>query len=757
MSENEITLSGGVDLVKRSELYEPMLYYGARRRIAIDYISDIHLLHHVRYYNNDLRKTVRVMAKSLYDSISWGMQVFLGDVSSDRYVTIAFYKQYRVNAMYRQYKQFKRTLVSADDILSFKRKQSEAQGRSDNLAKYIDKKETEFKKLKTENDKHVNYSKVIAPKGGLANIKSYLKSTYYKKRKLPYSVTEKILMAARLKDELLVLEQSRQKIDWIVTAECPDKIIELRDFNYEAEEPIGLVILGNHEYIGFADVDEAVEFYRKELEPLGYIVLQNEFVENDRAVVYGGSGFAKYSKNFNADNLVCCEAMEGNRTYEIEQTTLFENGYEEAKKHAKEMGKCFICAAHYPIECCLGKFDREAVYFTGHTHMNERVQTEYKVLYADNQVGYHQNGEFNDVIRFKQVTMDSVTNPYGDLEDGYYQTTPDAYLQFYDYVGEYIGEGKLIRKRCATGKLYVIKSQGYYGFFVVNKSGISIVNGGMTKNIALSKNIEWIYNNFNIVVRKYLAVLEPLRARQVRISQVLKKLGFEGTIHGLIVDIDFFNHVMVDPINGSIVFYYAPTFGQVQIFESFQKQLEFMGYASLLESKAAESECNELALCRYNMLASVENNDVLSEMLTVSRSAGVYGVSRAVNPLQRLFSGHVLRDFDLRLIEVKDGSAIVRRVSMCGRVYVDRNFIHHLVIYDDLGEFIKLLDEHGKESVITVLKLRSSMYGSSYPQARWETLSIGETVEKCSKILPSVWRNAIQKMLPKANEERKFK
>lgn len=74
--------------------------------------------------------------------------------------------------MYRQYKQFKRTLVSADDILSFKRKQSEAQGRSDNLAKYIAKKETEFKKLKTEIDKHVNYSKVIAPKAGLRISKS---------------------------------------------------------------------------------------------------------------------------------------------------------------------------------------------------------------------------------------------------------------------------------------------------------------------------------------------------------------------------------------------------------------------------------------------------------------------------------------------------------------------------------------------------------------------------------------------------------
>uniref|UniRef100_UPI003FF034E2 hypothetical protein n=1 Tax=Gemmiger formicilis TaxID=745368 RepID=UPI003FF034E2 len=33
----------------------------------------------------------------------------------------------------------------------------------------------------------------------------------------------------------------------------------------------------------------------------------------------------------------------------------------------------------------------------------------------------------------------------------------------------------------------------YYGFFLVNASGLSIVNGGMTKKIALSTNIEWIY------------------------------------------------------------------------------------------------------------------------------------------------------------------------------------------------------------------------------------------------------------------------
>ena len=37
MSENEMILAGGADLVKQSELYEPMLYYGSKARITVDY------------------------------------------------------------------------------------------------------------------------------------------------------------------------------------------------------------------------------------------------------------------------------------------------------------------------------------------------------------------------------------------------------------------------------------------------------------------------------------------------------------------------------------------------------------------------------------------------------------------------------------------------------------------------------------------------------------------------------------------------
>ena len=298
----------------------------------------------------------------------------------------------------------------------------------------------------------------------------------------------------------------------------------------------------------------------------------------------------------------------------------------------------------------------------------------------------------------------------------------------------------MIRKRCETGKLYVIKSRGYYGFFVLNKFGISIVNGGKTKKIALSKNIKWIYDNFNIVVNKYLAVLEPLRDTQVQISRELKRLGFYGTIHGLIVDVDSFNHIMVNPVNGTITFYYSPKFGQVRLFESFQKQLAFMGWAELLEGKVTESQRNEIALYGSNMLTMDKNNDVLNELTTVSRKTGAYGVSRAVNPLQRLFSGHVLRDFDLRLIEIEDENAVSRKVSLAGRVYMDKDTNEYLVVHDDLGEFVRVLDVHGNELVMSVQRIRSSMTGGNYQNREWwATKNIETTV-------PESWRDAIRQI-----------
>ena len=141
MSEYEIVASDRTDLINKSELYEPMLYYGSKPRVQIEYVSDLHLLHHVRYYDGNLRKTVMVAAKTLYkshtDFYGTSLRVFLGDISSDRDITVAFYKQYRMQDMYYQYKRFKHKLLTSDDIQAFKRNQIEYQKRKSILILFL--------------------------------------------------------------------------------------------------------------------------------------------------------------------------------------------------------------------------------------------------------------------------------------------------------------------------------------------------------------------------------------------------------------------------------------------------------------------------------------------------------------------------------------------------------------------------------------------------------------------------------------------
>ena len=465
----------GSDLVAKTERQEPLLYYGGSGsngdKTAIEYISDMHLLHHVRYYGGDIRKTVDEAARNIRAShadpfyTNWKTgwiapkSIFLGDVASDRDVTVEFYRRYWLKVAYRQYKEYKARLMESRPSPESARRQANIKRSVKSIDKCISAQKDEFKRLKAKVDKHLSYSRIIAPKGGINGIKAYLASSYYKKRNLPRSARKKILDAAAANEELCRLEGIKANLKDKLALEEP---INLRDFRFDLHryspsfDYLGIVILGNHEYVGFPDVDAAVAFYKESLEPLGYAVLQNECIEDDRCVIYGGTGFAAHNERYNATNLVCCDAMTVDRglfamaaqglpgaeaelkeakararAYEVEQTRLFVEGYEAARERARKAGKCFICASHYPAEDCLGRIDRDAVYFSGHTHQNRYLRSENAVIYADNQVGYHKRGGFDPRwdMRFKRATTGCARNPYADLADGCYPTTADEYLQ----------------------------------------------------------------------------------------------------------------------------------------------------------------------------------------------------------------------------------------------------------------------------------------------------------------------------------------
>lgn len=365
-------------------------------------------------------------------------------------------------------------------------------------------------------------------------------------------------------------------------SETPEMTVQfLKMFRCIVEVPI-FFVLGNHEYIEFPDVQSCVEFYRDRLQELRITLLHNEYVEcnhfEERFIIFGGTGFAKYDEVWNADSIVCCQNF--TREDEIRETTLFETAYQSALNIAKDRKNCLLCLSHYPVSACLNNaFEKEAIYFSGHNHCNEYMRREDIVLYADNQVGYENND-----ITFKEAITGLIINPYSELNDGLYQTSVEDYLKFYRYLGEYVGDGTLLYRRCKNGTLYVVKRKGYYGFFIIStkkkSKGISIVNGGVTKKLTTSTEISWICENFDVVVSKYLQMLLPLRKAQEELSRELKELGLDGTIHGLIVDIDFYHHIALNPVEGNMNFYFASMFGSKMDLNSFDEVLKSLEYRS---------------------------------------------------------------------------------------------------------------------------------------------------------------------------------
>lgn len=706
------------ELMKKiEELTTPLTYYGKGNDITIDYISDIHLQHHLKFYNNDAKQMLRQVTEALAESITFNsIRIINGDLATDPNMVIEFFKFLRIYCSKSSFTHFKHKLINCreqfnsgilEKQLQHQRKYKEFLLQAIEVKKFI---------IGFNLQKLVNYRNRYRYEEDLMSaFKYFRKLKSFQKLNLTDREIENIIEFIELNQKLNECGEEiaslGQKIGWLnidkaeLEKECnkPLEEITLNDFKLDKLKDI-YFILGNHEYYDFDSIASAVDFYKTSLAKYGIHVLQNEMLELKRFsyldgtpkwidfILYGGTGFAKYDEHFNANNTLCYDGF--TREEEIEEGTKFEDGYYKALAKAKQENKCFICASHYPTLSCLDHLNQETIYFTGHDHRNYYEKKKDRVVYADNQIGYH-----NQEIAFKKATTGVSRNPYESLEDGIHETTVETYLQFYRYTGEFIKSGKYLSNLISKGnrKFYVIKQDDYYGFFIVcdlgPSKGISIANGGKTKKLTKETNIDWIIKNFSIVISKYIRLLAPLRNVQTHLSKELRQLGLSGNIHGCIVDIDYYHHIMVNPTDGSIRFYYSPGFGIVKYLRSFSKVIE-----SLHEnSKFSLAKCEQLQLqftklskktnkelyylkkitnkefCNQSFLtmelpnetdlgknsnscfsleeSKKELTSVNEELQYVSRTEGAYGVSKRIQPLQRLFSSHILRDFDLRLVE----------------------------------------------------------------------------------------------------------
>lgn len=397
-------------------------------------------------------------------------------------------------------------------------------------------------------------------------------------------------------------------------------------------------VLGNHEFWDFENIDTCYNTYRDLFQSLGIILLENTICEVCNMVVVGGTGFAGWNNKFNADTKLYRLTL--NRDEEIEQCRLWAEVYNKAIRLSREKDKPLIVITHNPLSDW--KQDAQphhnCVYFNGHTHKNNLYHDEERNIhiYANNQVGYE-----NPIAEFKRAYLYERANPFASYDDGYWEISSGNYLKFYDYMCETISGNKLVERQINknNAKFYMIKHKEYYGFFVISPTTSYICAGGHIRKIGKAKDIEEFDKDFLRIIDRYLITLSPYRNAQENIAKAIKTFGGTGTIHGCIIDIDFFNHVMLNPSDGKITYYYSPQLGYVEpydnmlaLLESHNKELavRYRKRAGLLEG----------TLTTQNLITSPSN------LIKVDIKNSIYKVSNRMNQIQRLFDKKILREWN---------------------------------------------------------------------------------------------------------------
>lgn len=426
-----------------------------------------------------------------------------------------------------------------------------------------------------------------------------------------------------------------------------------------------IFVLGNHELSAYETIEDAVIEYKKALTKFGVTVLQNKVLEFENCTLLGGTGFAKYNEQYNADTLIGPAELKKNRSAEAKESDKLVTVYEKVLESNKN--KPVIVLSHYPITDWLGKsIDDAGYFFYGHNHQNDLLINEKYRIYADNQVGYT---DYN--MRLKSVLLGTCYNPFVSYKDGYYEVSAEKYQAFCNYSGKYVSI-RTIQKQIERGdKLYMIKRNGFYAFFLVSKSKTKICYGGRQKVVSKCTNIAYYYEIFEIMLATYFEIMLPLRKAQEELAQEVKRLNImspvAGNIHGTIVDVDFYHHIMINPFDGKITFYYSPMYGMIQEFGTFQELLESYCKKEGIsdERKKIDKELRSLSAEGIRLKCKGRSTIIDSnEIQKISIKDSLYSVSNKIGQLQRLFTANILRDWndDLAKELLKDNSIEIETV-----------------------------------------------------------------------------------------------
>lgn len=203
----------------------------------------------------------------------------------------------------------------------------------------------------------------------------------------------------------------------------------------------------------------------------------------------------------------------------------------------------------------------------------------------------------------------------------------------------------------------MIKREKTYMFLMQTLKGtLVILNGGAIKK-ARNHSLEYFYENlvkYSDSIKLFLAKYNKF---QKQVSDDVKRFGGDGTIHGCIVDIDFYNHLYLNIRDGTIAPYYALSMVDKTVYENLPSLLSnhcpqlFSNYEKLLGQQNSKN-----ALTVFNEKGLIAKHGYYDD------STEIYRDSRIVNGLQYTTRFNIVRlwnDAFVQNVSEENGKMIV--------------------------------------------------------------------------------------------------
>ena len=371
-----------------------------------------------------------------------------------------------------------------------------------------------------------------------------------------------------------------------------------------------------------------------------------EFFAECSMIVLGGLGFCGLNPRYNADTGLVRDRV--SREEDVERSKRFRAVYDRVVSCADN--KRVVVLTHTQMEDWTTDAPHPNwVYVNGHTHQNGLVKTEdgVTVLY-DNQVGYKPKK-----WHLNQFSLEQYYDPFEAWADGIYRITPQQYMDFN------AGRGIQMEYFRQQGDIYALKQKGIYMFMLQYGLGLYLLRGGQKLNVF--HGLEYYAANLEKYVEKIQAAFRPYRNALDKIAAEVKRFGGPGYVHGSIVDIDYYNHIYLDPFDGYLMPYFALDVTDRREFRSVRELLESSPFPALGSdgTPMLSAYTKLLDAGGVSILAPTVKEAALAVVpMEVLDEKNIYAPSRVMKSIQYLLDKGVVRVWNDAVLSMPDRNAL---------------------------------------------------------------------------------------------------